>query len=286
MVARATVAGETGGVGRPKNSLSVNVSDKLLDGGERPKKDTRKEVADYFGKTHGDVTRAIEAAHCSPQFRVSNFANREVIQRHATGASKTKFVDMTIDGFTLIVMGFTGTKAGAFKERYIAAFNAMSARLRKHPAIAFDPTDPHSMRQYLLSYSEKIIELQTEKAELVAANDSMTADVAAFKSIADADGLILQSDAAKALGVGPRWLGVWLRENGWFFYRGSKAIHVCDQSAINAGLVDSKMRPRLDEDGEEVWEPQAMITCKGLTVLSKKPDIIARANECRRKRAA
>jgi len=36
---------------------------------------------------------------------------------------------MTRDGFTLIVMGFTGKDAMAWKLRYIEAFNAMEAEL-------------------------------------------------------------------------------------------------------------------------------------------------------------
>lgn len=32
---------------------------------------------------------------------------------------------MNRDGFTLLVMGYTGKKAMQFKERYIAAFNKM-----------------------------------------------------------------------------------------------------------------------------------------------------------------
>jgi len=41
---------------------------------------------------------------------------------------------MTRDGFTLIVMGFTGKEAMAWKLRYIEAFNAMEAELaRKFP---------------------------------------------------------------------------------------------------------------------------------------------------------
>jgi phage regulator Rha-like protein len=36
---------------------------------------------------------------------------------------------VTRDGFAFLAMGFTGKKAAQFKERYIAAFNAMEKKL-------------------------------------------------------------------------------------------------------------------------------------------------------------
>ena len=39
-------------------------------------------------------------------------------------------VYMTCDGFTLLVMGYTGELAMKFKEAYIKQFNAMEAALR------------------------------------------------------------------------------------------------------------------------------------------------------------
>jgi hypothetical protein len=39
-------------------------------------------------------------------------------------------IDMTKDGFTFLVMGFTGRKAASFKEAYIARFNEMEAEIR------------------------------------------------------------------------------------------------------------------------------------------------------------
>lgn len=40
---------------------------------------------------------------------------------------------MTKDGFVFLVMGFTGKKAAAFKEAYIAEFNRMEAGLTVQP---------------------------------------------------------------------------------------------------------------------------------------------------------
>ncbi|SIT09208.1 phage regulatory protein, rha family [Thalassospira xiamenensis M-5 = DSM 17429] len=39
--------------------------------------------------------------------------------------------DMTKDGFTLLVMGYTGKKTMQFKLRYIEEFNRMEAKLKE-----------------------------------------------------------------------------------------------------------------------------------------------------------
>jgi hypothetical protein len=46
---------------------------------------------------------------------------------------------MTKDGFVFLVMGFTGKKAAAFKEAYIAEFNRMEAQL-------YAPTSDESIK--------------------------------------------------------------------------------------------------------------------------------------------
>ncbi|WP_341538063.1 Rha family transcriptional regulator [Sodalis glossinidius] len=50
----------------------------------------------------------------------------------AKGEKRPMF-EMTKDGFVFIVMGFTGKKAAAFKEAYIAEFNRMEPELYSIP---------------------------------------------------------------------------------------------------------------------------------------------------------
>ncbi|CAH1661957.1 hypothetical protein CHELA1G11_12012 [Hyphomicrobiales bacterium] len=90
-----------------------------------------RDIASFFGKQHSDVVRTIRALTCSTEFTERNFTFCEEIQQHSTGAAKSVFVQMTKDGFMFLVMGFNGSKAAQFKERYIAQFNAMEAELRR-----------------------------------------------------------------------------------------------------------------------------------------------------------
>lgn len=88
---------------------------------------TSLDVAETFGKEHKHILRDIRELGCSEEFRQSNFgpSSYESVQ----GKSLPMYF-MTRDGFTLLVMGYTGDFAMKFKEAYIKQFNAMEAALR------------------------------------------------------------------------------------------------------------------------------------------------------------
>lgn len=86
-------------------------------------------VAEYFGKAHKDVLRAIKSLDCSDLFNQRNFAPVEYVDKKG---EKRPMYYLTRDGFTFLVMGFTGKVAAQFKEAYINAFNEMEEMLRKN----------------------------------------------------------------------------------------------------------------------------------------------------------
>lgn len=88
---------------------------------------TSLDVAETFGKDHRHVLRDIRELGCSDEFRASNFGQSSYINEQ----NKTQpMVVMTRDGFTILVMGYTGELAMKFKEAYIKQFNAMEDALR------------------------------------------------------------------------------------------------------------------------------------------------------------
>ena len=92
---------------------------------------TSLQVAEHFGKRHNDDLRAVRNLGCSEEFSLRNFA--QVIAEYKNGKGGTQqgpAYRMTRDGFALLAMGFTGKEAMRWKEAYIAAFNAMEARLK------------------------------------------------------------------------------------------------------------------------------------------------------------
>ncbi|WP_333665195.1 Rha family transcriptional regulator, partial [Desulfobacter postgatei] len=84
-------------------------------------------VAEHFEKEHKDVLRKIrqtmsELPENTDHFNERNFAPVEYIDNK--GEMRPAY-DLTRDGFVLLVMGFSGKKAMAWKVKYIEAFNAM-----------------------------------------------------------------------------------------------------------------------------------------------------------------
>lgn len=88
---------------------------------------TSLDVAETFKKEHRHVMRDIRELGCSQEFNVSNFG---LISYTDTMNRKQDAYIMTRDGFTLLVMGYTGELAMKFKEAYIRQFNAMEAALQ------------------------------------------------------------------------------------------------------------------------------------------------------------
>ena len=91
---------------------------------------TSLKVAEYFGKRHDAVLRAISASNQA----LHNFAGSEkaIIKssyKDETGKSNPMYL-LNRDGFMFVVMGFTGKKAAELKWNYIQAFNAMEQILR------------------------------------------------------------------------------------------------------------------------------------------------------------
>ncbi|ECJ3538041.1 Rha family transcriptional regulator [Salmonella enterica] len=85
-------------------------------------------VAEYFRKMHKDVLKKIDNLDCSAEFNERNFA--PVDYTDAKGEKRPAY-QITKNGFVFLVMGFTGKKAAAFKEAYIAEFDRMENELRQ-----------------------------------------------------------------------------------------------------------------------------------------------------------
>lgn len=88
---------------------------------------TSLDVAETFDKPHDKVMRDIRELGCSEEFNIANFGD---ITYTDSRNRQQKACVMTRDGFTLLVMGYTGELAMKFKEAYIKQFNAMEAILR------------------------------------------------------------------------------------------------------------------------------------------------------------
>ncbi|ULI65120.1 Rha family transcriptional regulator [Shigella flexneri] len=88
-------------------------------------------IAEFFGKRHERVLDKIRNLDCSAKFTEHNFVSSKYTD--STGR-KLPMYQITKNGFVFLVMGFTGKRAAAFKEAYIAEFDRMEEELRQNNA--------------------------------------------------------------------------------------------------------------------------------------------------------
>ncbi|HEI2318018.1 TPA: Rha family transcriptional regulator [Escherichia coli] len=109
-------------------------------------------VAEFFRKMHKDVLRKIETLECSEDFNERNFT--PVTYTDAKGEKRPMY-QITKNGFVFLVMGFTGKKAAAFKEAYIAEFDRMEAELRQNNTPPADKIIPGDGRTLVVHFDER-----------------------------------------------------------------------------------------------------------------------------------
>ncbi|EJQ8147437.1 Rha family transcriptional regulator [Salmonella enterica subsp. enterica serovar Newport] len=129
-------------------------------------------VSVYFKKAHKHVLEKIDNLDCSPEFTSANFSADVQTVRIGNGAERgSKIYQITKDGFVFLVMGFTGKKAAAFKEAYIAEFNRMEATLHGNAIPAPVTTEPSPAErdaynvQYLMQHYRVFLEAWVQQIE-------------------------------------------------------------------------------------------------------------------------
>lgn len=133
-------------------------------------------------------------------------------------------------------------------------------RRAKAPA-AIDLNDPATLRGLLASYADKALELQKEV-------DHLRPSQAALERIAEADGSLCITDAAKALQMQPKEFFTRLLRNGWIFKRRGSSTYLGYESKVAAGYLEHKVAAVPRGDGSEKMVEQVRITPKGLTKIA------------------
>lgn len=235
-------------------------------------------VAEYFGKSHKNVLRDInevssnlsrspltDTNEINPNLDTSLFARMFHTSSYLDQYEREQpSFDMTKDGFMLLVMGYTGKKAFAFKLKYIEQFNAMEDALRNGgPDLMQVLKDPAKVRALLVDYSDNIIALEEELKEL-------EPEVEGFRRIAAvSDGSSCITDTAKDLQMRPKDLFVWLQSHKWIYRRAGCAHWVGYQDKIQTGRLEHKVTEVTSSDGSSKITEQVRVTRKGLTSLAK-----------------
>ncbi|OSK93194.1 Rha family phage regulatory protein, partial [Escherichia coli] len=108
-------------------------------------------IAEFFGKRHERVLDKIRNLDCSAKFTEHNFVSSEYTD---TTWRKLPMYQITKNGFVFLVMGFTGKKAAAFKEAYIAEFDRMEAELHQNNTSPDDKIIPGDGRTLVVRFDE------------------------------------------------------------------------------------------------------------------------------------
>lgn len=212
-------------------------------------------VAQVFGKEHKNVMRDIENLSCSESFNRLNF--ERITYRDARNREQDAY-EMTKDGFSFLVMGYTGAKAGEFKERFIAEFNKREMMLKSD--------------DYILMRSQQILQKRVDS--LQAENEKQSRQIAKLQPKADfadaafkAEGKVDIGQAAKILGLpfGRNTLFKKLKEAGVFFTNRNEP----KQRYIEAGYFELSQLPPIKRTNlPDLIVMKCICTQKGLAYIN------------------
>lgn len=237
------------------------------------------DVAENFEKRHKNVIQSIEKLKVDKEFTGLNFQPSEY--KDSTGRSLPMYY-MTRDGFTLLVMGFTGYKAMEWKVKYIKAFNAMEAKLKEQTTRP-DPLPAQDMPAVPQSFAEALqlaADLEKERATLAAHNQVLEEAIAhqsktiertapkaeAWDEVCKAEGTHSVGEVAKVFGYQPNKLFEILREEKIFYKRDRYNYPM--QDYLNNKSFTMIYIPKVIH-GQSVNVPQIRVTSKGLETIRR-----------------
>ncbi|MCK4828472.1 phage regulatory protein/antirepressor Ant [bacterium] len=214
-------------------------------------------IAHVFKKEHKDVLKAIRNHEISEEFRERNFTLSSY--KTAQNKKKPKYL-MTRDGYSMIIMSFTGKKAVEWKEKFIMAFNAMEKALlltRRLPKtfaeslrMLADEVDKNQLLESKIESDKPLVEFASQIKE---SNDSIS--IGEFAKILSKNGYE----------IGQNNLFKKLRELKLIFLSNRKNVPY--QNAIKSGWL------KLDEFSTEIVknETNELINklCTKITVTGK-----------------
>lgn len=193
-------------------------------------------IADRFGKEHRDVLKAVRNLECSEEFSRRNFAQSDYMD--SRGKAQPEY-SITHDGFSFLVMGFTGKEAAQFKEQFIDAFNEMEKRLV--------PSDDEMTLMVLRRLQQSV---ERTKFQLIEANKTIVEQAPIVKfanDVLDSEGLIPLTVIAKDLGISAKTLNKMLYQKGVHYKVAETWVLYSKYQSCN--YTKTKTHPYTDTEG-------------------------------------
>ena len=153
-------------------------------------------VAERFGKRHSHVVEAIEnkIKNLTAENSEVNLSTLFIPTTYMHNGNKYKEYLLTRDGFTFIVMGFTGAEADIWKLKYIEAFNKMEQILKEQQSL---PQDLSPQLQFMINMEleQKKMQQQLNQVNHHALEAKATAEQATKQMEIVKDAMLLDHDS-------------------------------------------------------------------------------------------
>lgn len=215
-------------------------------------------VAEMFEKNHRDVLESIRGIITTAENSAVLKMFYESTYKNSQNKNQPMFI-MNRDGFSLLVMGFTGEKALKFKIRFIEAFNAMEQKLRSSA-----PSIPQSFAEALELAAHQARELEAKDKQL-----AIQAPKVSFADrVIDSGNLVDIGQAAKLLKLpfGRNTFFRKLSEDGILF----KGRNEPKQEYIERGYFELREQPIPRNNHPSLLVTKVLVTQSGLFWLSRK----------------
>lgn len=225
-----------------------------------------RQIAEDFEKRHDSILRDIEnlAKNITPQNCGMLF-----IQSEYKNENNRMFKEylLTRDGFSLLVMGFTGQKALEWKLKYIEAFNKMEKMLIEK-APSYQIADP-------IERAKAWIQEQEEKKALEGHIEELKPKALFADSVTASKTSILVGDLAKLLRqngheVGQNRLFEILRRNGFLIRKKGGSYNMPTQRSMEQGLFEIKETVITHSDGHTTISKTPKVTGTGQVYFVNK----------------
>lgn len=208
------------------------------------------EVAKNFNKNHKELLRTIRsllggAQNCAGLFYESSYTHNQNKQEYP-------MYYMNRDGFSLLVMGFTGKEALEWKMKYIQAFNEMEQKLN-NPEFLVQRT-----MEYLKSRCDALLLENKVKSQQIA---ELEPKASYYDVVLNCKDLLSISVIAKDYGWSAIRLNEYLHKKGVQFKQG-KTWLLYQKYAVE-GYTSTKTHEHLGNDGKNHTNVHTYWTQKG-----------------------
>ena len=223
-----------------------------------------RDVAERFSKRRDHVIRDIENLIKKDVPKIGAMFQQVELPDSYGRMQKTYY--MNRDGFSLLVMGFTGAEAIEWKLKYIEAFNAMEKKLKNPLALPNFSNPAEAARAWADEFEKR------KQAE--ALNEANRPKVIFAEAVSTSKDGILVGMLAKLLHqngvkIGQNRLFQWLRDKGYLMKRGVDK-NMPTQRSKELGLFDVKERVVGNPDGSIRLTRTPVVTGKGQVYFVQK----------------